>query len=53
MSTIKEEYPLLENEGITEITLTESDFSNVFEVVYTNPSSKVETVITVRTDVEG
>lgn len=50
---ILSEYPLLKKYNITEVTLTESDYSNLFEVTYTNPVTSQETTVTVRTDLEG
>ncbi len=47
------EYPLLRKYNLTEITLTESEYSNLFEVTYTNQLTKEETTIIVRTDLQG
>lgn len=53
ISAVLVDYPLLEKQNITEITLTESDYSDVFEITYTEATTKKETTITVRTDKKG
>jgi len=47
------EYPLLKNYNLTEITLTESDYSNLFKVTYANRLTKEQNIIIVRTDLQG
>ena len=53
MTEVVAEYPDLKDYEVSEVTLTESDYSNVYEVTYKSDKTKVETTITVRTDKEG
>ena len=53
MVEVVKEYPDLKDYDVSEVTLTESDFSNVYEVTYKDVKTKTETTITVRTDKEG
>ncbi len=53
ISKVLVEYPLFKKYNITEISLTESDFSNEFEITYTNTATNQETTVIVRTDVDG
>lgn len=46
-------YPLLENSDIAEITLTEGDLNNVYEITYKDKTTGEETTMTVRSDKEG
>lgn len=53
LTEVVAEYPDLKDYDIGEVTLTESDFSNVYEITYISETTKSETTITVRTDKEG
>jgi len=44
------EYPLLKKHNVTEIRLTESEYSNVFQVTYSDNLTKQQTTVTVRSD---
>lgn len=51
VKTVTKEYPAFKDFPITEVTLVESDFSDVFEITYQGKTGEI--TVTVRSDKEG